>query len=298
MLLLFSFFVYLTLSQVPTICSKYSRALNLTNNALVTTVVTGVVPKIVATGTPTKSFFDGTRPAGSTNFLANKPAFDALVMSLVSFFGAGLGCSDGTIPPYSGPSMERVHRPLGISDQAFEFFNLQVIGVMRVAGVTENDLSTVLTLLVSLRSQITNPNICDKYSGALGISNKQLVTTVVTGTFKEITKPMAPTLPFFNGKKPPGSTNFLTNQRALMALVGGLVSFFGDALSCSDGTIDPYTGGTLKAVHSGMGITNNVFDFFNIGGVIKVMRGAGVAQNDLTTVLMLLNSTRKDIVTA
>jgi len=293
------FFAVFYLTSAQTLCNKYSKALNISNNLLVTTVVTGVVPKIVEVGTPTKAFFDGTRPAGSVNFLDpnNKQLLDALVRSLVAFFGAGLGCTDGTIGSYTGPTMDKVHLRLGISDQAFEFFNLQVINVMRKAGVVETDLATVLTLLISLQAQIVNPSICDKYSGALKLNNKALVTTVVTGTFEQITKANTPTLKFFNGQQPRGSTNFLTNSGALNALVNGLVAFFGSALGCSDGSIGPYTGGSLKQVHAGMGVTNAVFDFFNIGGVVKVLRSAGVVPKDLTAVLSVLNSTRRDIVT-
>jgi hypothetical protein len=55
--------------QQASICTKYSNALNLTNKVLVRTVVNGVVGTLVAVGTPTKAYFDGTFPAGSTNFL-------------------------------------------------------------------------------------------------------------------------------------------------------------------------------------------------------------------------------------
>jgi len=295
--LFLTFFVSFCYSQ--TLCNKYSQALGVTNKQLVSSVVNGVVPRVVAAGTPTKQFFDGTRPQGSLNYLdpANGAALTALKDSLVNFFGAGLGCSDGTIPAYTGGPMDKVHQPLGISDLAFEFFNLQVIEVMRAAGVKEIDLSSVLSVLVSMRTAIVKPSICDKYSFALKLSNKELVTAVVTGTFKEITQPNTPTLKFFNGQQPPGSTNFLINTGALNALVNGLVSFFGGALGCSDGSIGPYRGGSLKSVHAGMGVTQGVFEFFNFA-VIKVLRNSGVQPADLTAVLSVLNSTKADIVTA
>jgi len=291
--------LFVSFCYSQTICQKYSQALGVSNKQLVSSVVNGVVPKIVAAGTPTKQFFDGTRPAGSLNFLdpANSAALTALKDSLVAFFGSGLGCSDGSIPAYTGGPMDKVHQPLGISDVAFEFFNLQVIEVMRTAGVKETDLSAVLAVLVSMRTAIVKSSICDKYSSALKLSNKELVTAVVTGTFKEITQPNTPTLKFFNGQQPPGSTNFLTNTGALNGLVNGLVSFFGMALGCSDGSIGPYRGGTLRQVHTGMGVTQGVFEFFNFA-VIKVLKSSGVQQIDLTAVLSVLNSTKADIVTA
>jgi hypothetical protein len=273
--------------------------LGIPNKQLVSTVVEGAVPKLVAAGTPTKQYFDGTRPKNSLNYLdpKNANALAALKSSLVSFFGAALGCSDGSIGAYSGPTMDVVHQPLGISDFAFEFFNLQVIEVMRKAGVQEADLSAVLSVLVSTRNAVVKASICDKYSFILKVNNKQLVTKVVTETFKEITMQNAPTLRFFNGQQPAGSTNFLTNSAAAGALVDSLVAFFGMALGCSDGSIGPYQGGSLKAVHAGMGVTVPVFEFFNFA-VVKVLKNNGVQPADFTAVLGVLNSTKSDIVTA
>jgi len=89
MLALFAIILAFTFAEEQqSLCTKYSQILNLTNKQLVTAVVNGVVPKLVAANTPTKKFFDGTFPAGSTNFLApsNAPALTALVDSLVQFF--------------------------------------------------------------------------------------------------------------------------------------------------------------------------------------------------------------------
>jgi hypothetical protein len=43
----------------------------------------------------------GVQPAASTDFLTDSVALAALQQGLVEFFGAALGCSDGSIPPYS-----------------------------------------------------------------------------------------------------------------------------------------------------------------------------------------------------
>jgi len=300
--MLFALFLSLLVSFVfsqETICTKYSQALKITNKQLVSTVVNGVVPKVVAPGTPTKRYFDGTVPRGSLNYTspANSGALTSLVDSLVKFFGGALGCKDGTIGAYTGPTMDKVHLPLGITDGAFNFFNQRVIEVMRGAGVVQADLTAVLSVLNSLRGQIVKQvSICDKYSVALKVDNKKLVTNVVTGTFGELTKPNAPTLPFFNGQTPAGSTNYVAGGAPLNALVDGLVSFFGGALGCTDGTIKPYKGPSLKQAHANMGVTRPVFNFFNLQ-VLKVMRGAGVTAGDLNAVARVLNSTAGDIIT-
>jgi len=270
----------------------------MTNLKLVTTVVTGVVGKVTASGTITLKYFDGTKPAGSTNFLdaKNADALKALSDALVSFFGGALGCTDGTITKYTGPSLLKVHSKMGISGGEFDFFNAQVIVVLAGAGVTSSDQSAVLSVLESTRKDVVSQSICDRYSRALSLTNKQLVTTVVTGTFGRITTANSPIVKYFNGVKPPGSTDYLRkNKNALPGLVNGLVTFFGDALGCGDGTIAKYAGGTMKQVHGKMGINANEFFFFN-QQVLAVMRKAGVVMADLRAVDGVLNSTRADIV--
>lgn len=84
-------------------------------------------------------------------------------------------------------------------------------------------------------------SICDKYSNILRVTNLQLVTNVVTATIAALLKdPLE--LPFFNGKQPPGSTDFTTNTRAAARLSSQLINFFGGALGCSDGSVPAYVG--------------------------------------------------------
>jgi len=291
----------LSLAQ-DSICDKYSQALNLTNQQLVKTVVDGVVKKIVQPGTLTKKYFDGTKPAGSTNFLdpANKGALDALVASLVQFFGAGLGCSDGTITPYTGPSMDKVHQPMGIQSAEFNSFNEAVISVLAGAGVSDIDQVAVRIVLNGFKNDIVVQNsICDRYSVALKVTNKELVQSVVLKAFTAITSDSSPIKKYFDGRKPAGSLNYLNpkNKVALDGLVHGLTTWFGDALGCSDDTIPPYGGPPLSAVHKRMGINENEFNFFN-GGVVNILRDSGVQSKDLVAVAKALNNTRNDIVTA
>jgi len=300
MLILLTFIAF-TLAQ-DSICDKYSQALNLTNQQLVKTVVDGVVQKIVQPGTVTKKYFDGTKPAGSTNFLdpANKDALNALVASLVQFFGAGLGCSDGTITPYTGPSMDKVHQPMGIQSGEFNSFNEAVISVLAGAGVSDIDQVAVRIVLNGFKNDVVAQNsICDRYSVALKVTNKQLVQSVVLKAFTAITSDSSPIKKYFDGRKPAGSLNYLNpkNKQALDGLVHGLTTWFGQALGCSDDTIPPYGGPPLSKVHRIMGINEMEFDFFN-GGVINILRQSGVVSKDLVAVARALNGTKSEIVTA
>jgi truncated hemoglobin YjbI len=285
--------------QDDSICDKYSAALKLNNSALVTTVVTGVVGKLLDAKSINKKYFDGTKPPGSTDYTTNQKAAAELVGSLVAFFGSALGCSDGTIGQYQGAPMDKVHQPMGINVFESIAFNDAVVAVLAAAGVDEMDQVAVRILLNSLKVQIVKQgSICDRYSKALQVSNKELVSTVITGVFTAITSDGSPILKYFNGQKPPGSMNFLSpkNKMALDGLANGLVAFFGTALMCSDETVPPYGGAPLKAVHKLMKINENEFNFFNVQ-VLQVLRNAGVAAPDLAAVTKLLNSTKSDIVT-
>jgi len=296
------FLTLFALYHSQSICEKYSEALNLTNKALVSTVVNGVIKKVTAPKTPTLRYFNGMKPANSTNFLdpANADQLKALVDSLVSFFGDALGCSDGTITPYSGPPMSKVHQPMGIATFEFNFFNDQVIAVLKAAGVSDVDQVAVRIVLNGLKADIVaQGSICDRYSEVLKVSNKDLVSKVVLAVFQRVTAFGSPTRVYFNGDKPPGSLNFLDakNKVALDGLVNGLVTWFGMALGCSDDTIAPYGGPPLNAVHKVMGINVDEFDFFNTK-VLNVLRSSGVVTKDLIDVSMALNGTKKEIVTA
>jgi len=284
------------------VCDRYSQALNLTNAQLVKTVVDGTVKKIVAAGTITKKYFDGTKPTGSTNFLSenNADALKGLVGSLVQFFGGGLGCSDGTITPYTGPSMDKVHQPMGINSAEFNAFNEAVISVLAGAGVSDIDQVAVRIVLNGFKNDIVLQNsICDRYSSALKVSNKELVSSVVIKAFTAITADSSPIKKYFDGRKPPGSLNYLNpkNKVSLDGLVHGLTTWFGQALGCSDDTIPPYGGPTLSAVHKRMGINEAEFSFFN-GGVLNILRTSGVVAKDLVAVARALNNTKSEIVTA
>jgi truncated hemoglobin YjbI len=295
-------FFSLCYTQDDSICDKYSQALNLTNAQLVKTVVDGVVKKITSVGTVTKKYFDGTKPKGSTNFLdaKNAGALSDLVASLVQFFGAGLGCSDGTITPYTGPSMSKVHQPMGINSAEFGSFNEAVISVLANAGVSDIDQVAVRIVLESFKKDVVvQGSICDRYSQALKITNKELVQSVVVKAFTAITADSSPIKKYFDGRKPPGSLNYLNpkNKVSLDGLVNGLTTWFGDALGCSDDTIPPYGGPPLAAVHKRMGINEDEFNFFN-GGVVSILRASGVVSKDLVAVARALNGTKADIVTA
>jgi hypothetical protein len=79
-----------------------------------------------------------------------------LINGLVTFFGnlRILGCTDGSIGPYKGPSLQIVHHNMGVDDHAFNFFNMMMLNVMRNSGVSPADLLTVTRLLNATRSEI------------------------------------------------------------------------------------------------------------------------------------------------
>jgi len=249
----------------------------------------------------TKPYFDGTRPTGSTDFSnlpANQPQKTVLTNNLVTFFGAALQCSDGTIGTYQGGALDAVHKRMGIPDNVFDTFNLIVLEVTGFLGVTPADNQAILGVLNSTRSLIVfPPTICDKYSLILNKTNLDLVTTIVGGTEGNLLA-NALTRPFFDGTRPKPSTNFTSNGPALTALTTSLVRFFGQfgVLGCTDGTIPFYTGEpSMFIVHNKMGITGPVFDAFN-QALLQVTSGAGVTPQDNDAILAVLETLRPAIV--
>jgi len=166
-----------------TICNRYSFALNITNRQLVALVVNDTVLAVVV-NPDTKPYFDGTIPPGSTNFLdaRNGASLSNLNEKLIEFFGGALGCSDGTIRPYSGGTMKQVHAPLGVSNTAFSQFNSELLRVLSNRGVSPEDVATVGALLESLRPDITgqqpNAPFGDSFNGPNYVS-KGVVAIVV-----------------------------------------------------------------------------------------------------------------------
>jgi len=283
------------------ICDRYSKALMVTNRVLLDKIVNGTVGALVANGAITKKYFDGTKPAGSTNFLTNPVALAALKGSLANFFWGPLGCTDRPARNYTGGSMKAVHSAMGISTAEFNFFETALLGVLKKAGVAQNDLNSVQAVLETTRSSIvaapTTQSICDKYT-APPMTNAQLLKALMLGIVGQVTARGAPTLKYFDGTKPRGSTNFTSpaNSAALSALVDSLVNFFWAPLGCSDQPPRVYSGSTMKIVHASMGINLTEFNFF-VAAVAKVMLTNGVSNADSATITGVLNSFQRDIVT-
>jgi len=166
-------------------------------------------------------------------------------------------------------------------------------------------MKAVLVVLVAVvalaaATSLGNSNsICDRYSRALRITNVQLVSTVVNGTVAAVVVSHAPTKKYFDGRQPPGSLNFLDpkNAAALNRLKNSLINFFWGPLGCTDKPARNYTGGAMGPVHAAMGINDGDFTYF-VNALIGVMTKAGVTAADTKVVRSVLESTRKDIVTA
>jgi hypothetical protein len=156
--------------------------LNTTNYGLVSTVVTGTVGAALASDL--KQFFDGTTPKGSTNFTdpSNMNRYNTLALHLIEFFGAALGCTDGTILAYGGnPNMKAVHANMPITPHFFNEFNQALIGVLAGAGVTPDDQDAVLAVLESTKADICNTD-CAAMTSTSTTGDSAAVSTVASAT--------------------------------------------------------------------------------------------------------------------
>jgi len=142
---------------------------------------------------------------------------------------------------------------------------------------------------------------CSKYAAALGLSQYNLVSAVVNATTVKLVTPPSPNKIYFDGTKPPGSTNFLdpNNAAQLVALQQGLVAFFGQmgVLGCNDPAFPAYTGPTdMKALHAPMMITQSDSDAFN-QALVSTIQGFGVTNpTDIGAVNSLLAGQAPNII--
>jgi len=144
-------------NQPKTICNTYSKALNLTNEALMYAVVNGVEFQVTM-NPELLQYFNGTKPPGSRDFTdpANRDLMAGLTKRLVAFFGGLTGCTmDPHFPKFKKTAnFRRLHQRMGISNSDFDMFNSIVLSVMQGAGVTQADLTTMKSLLETLRPKI------------------------------------------------------------------------------------------------------------------------------------------------
>jgi hypothetical protein len=284
-----------------TLCDKYKGTGN--GHALVETVVNATIGAVVDPKNGIAGFFNG--QLGGTDFTAaaNAGLLNNLRAGLVSFFGDkfALNCTDGSITAYAGADMNTTHAGLKIDFKAFFTFNNLLLNVLTGASVQKADVGAVAMLLDSLR-----PSICNQVADCTSLCNKLVVpglgTTNGTVAFVVNATVVAAlgdvTLkPYFTGVTG-GRVDFTAaaNAGAFGNLFSHLVSYFGGALGCSDGTIAPYTGLTLKEAHTGMMVTQKAFDTFNsaLMGVLKPF----ISQGEFDFVYGFLNSTHDDVCTA
>jgi len=269
---------------------------------LISLVVNQVVFQNIAPG-PLVIYFNGTKNNNlfGFNFLTNASALGNLFNHLVSFFGAALNCTDGSIPPYATPpakTMPQAHATLQIGYQDFTIFNQYVLNVLGANGVVASDLVLVAKLLNSLNPNICYladcQTICNKYSIQGVLNNTALMTTIVVNTFLAAVA-NGVLIPFFNGSITyAGVTNYLTNATAQGILVSHLVQYFGMNLGCSDGTIGAYQGVSMPASHAILPINNAAFTTFNTA-LVGVLATLGVSAADQATVAAFLEGLRPSI---
>jgi len=297
---------------LPTLCDKYSSALQMPNELTFTNTVFGGILNSLMKDSSTARYFDGTFPAGSVNYTQtpNNNNYNNLVGHLGQFFAqpGALNCTDGTVSPYTRANMTFVHRNMPIGITQFNSFNKQAIAFLASAGVTAADQASVLALLQSFKPQICNqpdcfpdqypnPSICTKYAIALSLTDYDLVDFVVVSVLANITNNdnISPLRHFFDGSIP-GTRNFFTDTAAYNVLHLHLTQFFGAALGCQAKNYPAYAGRSLKAAHSNLPIARMDFDLFN-QILIDILANAGVSDSDRATVLSVLNNTAPAVCT-
>jgi len=138
------------------ICDRYSYLLKVNDHDLIYAVVNRTVFKVVSDANLV-IFFNGQRPSSAINFLADPNALALLMELLTRFFGQALGCTDGTILPYTGRSMLNIHRNMGLTVGIFNQFNAYVVLSMQEYGVSPQDRSATYMALQGMQADFV-PN--------------------------------------------------------------------------------------------------------------------------------------------
>jgi len=157
-------------------CDKYRLALNVTGNTLITNVILGVFGNITTPGSPIKMFFDGTVinfPGGLLiNFTLAGTYQTTLVLHLVQFFHAALGCTDNTTGAYQGATLPASHTFMSINNAQFGYFEAAVGNVLTKAGVSATDLAGAVTILETTRASICNQADCFPATSSIAATKK------------------------------------------------------------------------------------------------------------------------------
>jgi len=169
-----------TSNSTSSFCQTYSAALSVTNYQLLSLVINETVIALVSNST-TLPFFNGATPFGSTNFLSptEEAALVSLEAGLIEFFGSVLGCTDGTIAPYTGRQLYNIHRNMGITQNDFLTFNALLLGVLQSNGVQPTDLDFVNSILLSTQSVIVQSGPIQGNYMSSPLNYSQLIAIIV-----------------------------------------------------------------------------------------------------------------------
>ena len=132
---------------------------------VLTAVVVDVFTKgAAAQDAPLKHYFDGTKPAGSRNFVGDSALAGELVFGLVKFFGTALGCTDNSIVRYAAgeprPDMKAIHVNMQITEAEFKLFNEVLLNAMLDVGGTGKGLPASLRAPIGVFLSATAPDVC------------------------------------------------------------------------------------------------------------------------------------------
>jgi hypothetical protein len=179
--------------NTTSICDRYSKTLNLTNNQLIGAVVTGVFTNITNPNVTSSLlyFFDGSTinyPGGvKVDFRNTSDARSLLLgLHLIQFFGRALNCTDGTIGGYAGLSLTQSHSFMMINASQFDYFNQIVLGVMAGYGVQPLDLTAAAGVLETTRSGVctlcATPTTADTSAATSDTMSVTTATVVPSGS--------------------------------------------------------------------------------------------------------------------
>jgi hypothetical protein len=144
------------------VCDRLCIAGSVSANTLVSQIVDDFVDELLNSAIMAP-FFDGSAP-GAKNFTdpINSKLLLTLKSHLVEFLAdeSLMGCTDGSIPAYSGVSLGQAHQNLFIGETDVQVFNTILLDILGNNGFNANEIAAITDRLTILGKGVCNLSEC------------------------------------------------------------------------------------------------------------------------------------------
>lgn len=238
-------------------------------------------------------FFNGVLSGGPD--LLVEPNLNKTIYAHSEFFAQLFNCTDGSLPPYTGPSMEAVHANIAPYVTATEYNLFVNFFLNQLSFYKGNDYDYLYprfqSLLISQKPYICKGSVncrttlCDLYTDLANYTGQSQVwlSNIVNSTLNQLVESLYPN---FNGISGP---DYFVPGPARTLFIDKMVAFLGRELNCTQTGFPTYTvtDSELVILHQNMSIDELEYEGF-IFALLNSFNAAGMAPADQNKVEALL----------